>query len=556
MDYLTIINCLNELKKDIKYKYYSSNRLIDIAIKQKPKKSSLEMLVKNYCDKNNIDYSTILKKVEYVKNMNKYEGYSDFEILSIALTTNVTTRRKLRTGNNIQAIYYKGIPLKEYCNLNGLPYHLIYNRIHYFINKNDRKINDEFIDEVIKHKYIARYYYNESSLREYCEQNNLNYKAKLSRIHYLKTIKFNGVNIDEIIDKAINMESMKHRYFYQDMPLKKYCDDNQISYDNISKNVRSILSDSNNKLAQEVVIDKVIKQVNRKKRKLKVLELLNNNQFNDDELVEICDYLNIDRHKVSKLEKLMPIKTSIYLNYYFQDKKNEENKGFISFYKIKEVEKLVDKIKKSSLDNSKEFELGDLIGVYKCGYYDTRWMIINNLEEFFTKNTKYCCHKYNAPYSLYQDAISAVKLELINSLDYIVPPEIDPKIYFNKVVAGTVARIVKKHKNESNELTLNAPKYEEYDENIDYIASPTTGFENLFKNVTFSKDVAKALSKLTLQERKFIILRFKEEYSYKELASLYKVDEEKVIKKEKSILGKLENDFLIKNKVAREKNNH
>ena len=146
--------------------------------------------------------------------------------------------------------FYNDIPLKEYCELNNLKYSKINTRIKTFKKRYPDKDIDEIIDMAIN--FQLWYYYNGIPLKKYCDSNNLNYVTVKARIQKFKE-KYPDKDIDEIIDMAIKYQNNHHNYIYDNMPLSKYCKLNNLNYRTITDRIKKFKEKYSDKDIDEII---------------------------------------------------------------------------------------------------------------------------------------------------------------------------------------------------------------------------------------------------------------------------------------------------------------
>ena len=159
------------------------------------------------------------------------------------------------------------MPLKEYCNDNP---EINYNTIRTYINREQEK-KPELSDEALIEKYIEKehegiykYYYLGIPLKQYCEENNLNYRNIISFITRHKgEDKYKLLSDDEFIEQIMSIyEPLELKYTYKGESLYNYCANNDISYYSVLSHVKRSLAKGSNKTIDELV-EEGIKTINR-----------------------------------------------------------------------------------------------------------------------------------------------------------------------------------------------------------------------------------------------------------------------------------------------------
>ena len=139
--------------------------------------------------------------------------------------------------------YYGGIPLKEYCEENSIKYSKIIDRI-LALRKKDPTLSDKeliafALNEDNYTNNRGEYYYQGMSLKQYCIKNSINYRTIMARIQKLKILNPN-LSKEELVhyalksgDESIHCFLSRNRYYFQEMHLRKYCEENSIKYSKI-----------------------------------------------------------------------------------------------------------------------------------------------------------------------------------------------------------------------------------------------------------------------------------------------------------------------------------
>lgn len=179
-----------------------------------------------YCSDNNINISTVRARIWKKRNNKKYDQYSDQEIVNMVIEA---------YGTYIKYMY-KGMSLRKYCILNNLKFGTINSRIISLRKKYGSLTNDELVIMAIEdfHNNNYRFYYKGIPLVEYClEHPEINYNTIRGFVNSEKE-KHPELSDEELIEIYINKEVKGiYKYYYLGIPLKVYCEENNISYFNI-----------------------------------------------------------------------------------------------------------------------------------------------------------------------------------------------------------------------------------------------------------------------------------------------------------------------------------
>lgn len=146
---------------------------------------------------------------------------------------------------------------------------------------------------------------------------------------------------------------------------------------------------------------------------------------------------------------------------YFSDKKTSNNYKMITDKKIKDIFILVDNLRSSNKD-IEQFELYDLIGIYKSELYDSRSEILLRQKRYIYKTIYSLCSSYEIKVnnSNYEDFESEIKYYLLMVINRINLNENGQIIkYMDLTVKGYFRTYLKKYKKQNNSLSLDDAKY-------------------------------------------------------------------------------------------------
>ena len=92
-------------------------------------------------------------------------------------------------------------------------------------------------------------------MKEYCENNNLNYKNIISYIGtYKDTDSYKDLSDDELIEKIMDQyEPFSPKYMYKGTTLRDYCIKNDISYYSVLTYIKRKIKKGNNKTIDELI---------------------------------------------------------------------------------------------------------------------------------------------------------------------------------------------------------------------------------------------------------------------------------------------------------------
>lgn len=203
--------------------------------------------LRKYCLNNYLNYDTILKRINTIKNNNGN------------LSTEEVIDQAINNTNTIYKLMYKGVPLIKFCGENNIRYNTLLNYIYKTRKNNSNLTDDAIVDSYIeiKHKRNSKYMYNGITLREYCKQYNINYMNILKFISKYKQNKNNPeISDDELVLEALNIYT---EIFYKGISLKIYCEyKKKYKYNEIKNYILRRRKDNPN-ITDDELIDEYIK---------------------------------------------------------------------------------------------------------------------------------------------------------------------------------------------------------------------------------------------------------------------------------------------------------
>lgn len=560
--------------------------------------------LKQYCEENDLSYRNIITYMSRYRNTDNLKNLSDDEFVEAImeqyqpfepkyLYKGITLReyciqndlsyysvvtfvkRKLANGSTksiddlidegIKSInrygiiyYYKGVPLKEYCKENDLNV----SSIRAAILRKQAKTNQplqEIVNDCVEtyQKFTIKYYYNGESLLSFCNKVGLSYSTVI-QVYLDKYALNTEISTDEaikqIVDYYLKNPLVKTKYYFNELSLSRFWNVNGYSYSSIWKRIRT-LQNKEEPLSNEQIIETSIKKyedrlhINKIKeifKKLENLEIYDNN-----ELRNVCEFLKIDFENVLDLINMdFSYSQAINLIWYFSDKKNNNDFKMITDKKLKTIFSVVENLKTSQESDIENFELYDLIGIYKSRLYDSRNEILIRQKRYIYHTIYSLCRNYNIEVNKgnFEDFESEIKLYLItviNRTNLNVEGQIIK--YMDLTIKGYFRTYLKRYKEQSGSLSLYDSKHSKDRETknakamIDYIADPNNPFEDL-DSASFSSNMMQILSNLQREDLLFIVLKFQENYTDIELAEHFKIKIEEVREKEIKILSLLKDN--------------
>ena len=563
--------------------------------------------LKQYCDENNLSYKNIITYISRYRNNDSFKDLNDDEFVEAIMDQYQPFEPKY---------LYKGLTLREHCIQNDLSYYSVISFVKRRLAKGSTKSIDDLIDEGIKtiNRYGIIYYYKSIPLKDYAEQNDLNvssircailrkqlssnkplqeiinecvesyqkfsikyYYNGIPLLTYCNSIGLNyntviqkylyeyadktDIGIDEaikqIVDYYIEHPPVKTKYYFNDQSLTKFCDVNGYPYLAIWRRIKTLES-KDDSLDNEQIIASAIKKYEDRLQINKINEIfdkLKSGKINNiNEIRNICDFLKVDFENVNDLVSMdFSYNQAINMIWYFSDKKTSNDYKMITDKKIKDIFTLIDNLKNSKKD-IEQFELYDLIGIYKSELYDSRNEILLRQKKYIYKTLHSLCNGYEikANNSNYEDFESEIKyylLMVINRTNLNIYGQMIK--YMDLTVKGYFRTYLKKYRKQNNSLSLDDAKYSsdkgtrKEKSRIDYISDPNNPYETA-KNTSFSSDMMKVLSSLSPEDLSLIMLKYQENYSDEDLSNHFNLTLDEIKQKEIEILSLLKNDDGVK----------
>lgn len=246
-------------KQSKKYEKYTEQEIVDMVIEAYG--SAIKYMyrgisLRQYCLDNGINIGTINSRINNLRKQNEELSNDELVILAIEKFDNKNFR-----------FFYKGLPLKEYCESHP---EINYNTIRTYINrekeKNPELSDEELIEQYLDkaHKGIYKYYYLGISLKQYCDENNINYRNLITYMsRYRNNDNFKGLSDDEFVEAIMNQyQPFEPKYLYKELTLREYCIQNDLSYYSVVSFVKRRLAKGSTKSIDDL-IDEGIKTINR-----------------------------------------------------------------------------------------------------------------------------------------------------------------------------------------------------------------------------------------------------------------------------------------------------
>lgn len=554
LNYSSIISYMIRYRNNDDFKELNDDEFVDAIMDQyqpfKPKYLYNGVTLYEYCIQNKLSYYSVISFVK--RKLAKGSTRSIHDLID----------EGIKTINKHGIIYYyKGIPLKDYAEQNNLNASSIRCAILRKQLKSNKPLQ-EIIDECVEsyQKFSIKYYYNGIPLFTYCNNVGLNYNTVVHKYLY----EYAGnvtISIDEAIKEIIEYYKehppIRTKYYFNNQSLTKFCDVNGYSYLAIWRKIK-LLDSKDSSLDREQLLKTTIKKYEDRLKTNKInetFEKLKSGKVNGiNEISDICRFLKIDFENVVDLVNMgFSYNQAINMIWYYSDKKTKDDYKMITDKRLKDIFSLVDNLRNSNTEIEK-FELYDLIFLYKSELYDSRTEILLRQKRYIYKTIFSLCRNYQIEVngSNYEDFESEIKyylLMVINKVNLNVYGQIIK--YMDLTVKGYFRTYLKQYKKQNNSLSLNTSKYfsdkgtKKEKPMIDFIADNNNPYVKT-ESTSFSSDMMEVLSTLSPEDLSLIILKYQEDYSENDLAHHFNMTPEEINQKERKILSLLKNNNNVK----------
>ena len=570
-------------KKQKKYPELTDQEVVDLVMSRigsNVKYFYNGILLTDYCRSNDIDYSQIISRIRTLKEHNSslnndeavkiaIEDYQIFQTIyfykgiplieycklhpnikySSVLTSVKRTKSKFPAKKEEDIIneyiqkkhrkpkrfFINGVPLKKYCEKNGINNSTLINNISKYRNDDEYKnLSEKERLELILERYKKSetlYFYDGISLFEYCKNNDYLYSSVYNYIQEkIKADK--DVTVDEAIEEAITtIKRFGIIYYYNGVSLVQYCKDNDL---NVSY-VRDTIKRKKDKFGDTRMIDDIIEETVKEyeQRKYiqeisKIFSELNQNQIGYERVKEMCETLKIDLSGVKRLIDMgYSLKKAISIIWYFYDQEDNELKN-ISDEKVADIRMLIESIKR----NDYEYDLFTMYAIYKCGLLDTRSIILAEEKNYFRGNIK-AIMSYDMNRERFEDLLSEQKACFINFLEKCNSNIVGQMIKYMDLTIKWHLKVYY-YKNHHRMVSLDEKIFDtSHQTRLDFYATKTV------EQSEFSDEMQAILASLPSEYLEFIVLRYQECYDDEELCIYYNCEAEELREKEINVLSYL-----------------
>ena len=552
LSYKNIITYMSKQKNASQFKGLNDDEFVSAIINSyqpfEPKYLYQGVTLSEYCKNNQLSYYSI---VSYVKRKLLKDNTRDIDML---------IDEAIKTINRYGIIYYyKGIPLKDYARKNDLNVSSIRCAILRKQAKSDKPLQ-KIIDECVEtyQKFSIKYFYNGIPLITYCKEKGLNYVTIIQK--YLAKYADNSnisrdKAIKQIVDYYLEHPPIKTKYYFNDQSLRKFCDINGYPYLAILRRIKT-LENKEKDLDKEKIISLAIKKYEDRLEINKINEIFNNlkNMENENtkQIEEICNFLKIDFANVKDLVAMdFSYYQAINMIWYFFDTKTDEGYKIITDNKLKSLFSLINELQNNSVSVHK-VELYDLIGIYKCELYDSRGEILKKENRYIYKIIYSLCDNYGIKINdNLEDFQSEVKYYLLIVISRISLNTYGQIIKYIDLSVKGYFRTYLKEFIKQNSLSLDDAFYFEDrgtrkgKTKIEYLADSVNPYDEL-EPTSFSSNMLQMLSSLSSEDLSFIMLKYQENYTDEDLANHFNLTVAEIKQKEVEILSLLKNTYNAK----------
>lgn len=315
--------------------------------------------LQEYCNKNNVNYKYVINRKCVIK---KKMGLTDQEAINYIID-----------NYKDSYCYYKGIPLKEYCDINNINHSYIQKEI-YNIIKNKNIDKDAAITLLIE-KYKTNFvYYNGIHVVEYCRMTGINYDSLAPYVSRL--IKKIKLTKEEAYAIAIEQYNKKF-VMYDNKTMSRFCKDHCYNYNTIMSLRYKYIK--RNKLSTEdatiKAVETYVRFINRIEKTRELL-ILRENSNNEGYLLNYCKSKG---HNLDDIENIKAIGYGMVKSILLLEHINKDKTGTFSKLEIiKEVKEIEEDVQ-NFITYKKEINLTQVISYYNIGYNNLLLVIMNSL---------------------------------------------------------------------------------------------------------------------------------------------------------------------------------
>lgn len=339
----------------------------------------------------------------------------------------------------------------------------------------------------------------------------------------------------------------KGKYFFNDMSVRRFCQENGYSYVAIIQRISS--KSKKEHLEKEKIINQSIKEYEKKLEIKQINQIFNDLKENKElDIKKICKKLKISYTSYqSLLESGFTDEQAINLIWYFYESKDEEDNKEITDNQLVRLYKIIDSIKTNTIDIN-ETDIYDLIGIFKSKLYDTRNEIILKQKKYIYKTANTLMKEYGIKYNktTEEELANEIRYYLLIFLERTNLNNLGQIIKFmNLTVKGYLRKYIKSYYANSvlsldSEISKSGSNSSRATSLHNFVA------QNDIKEESFSSKMQSILNNLNKEDLQLIILKYQEQYTLEELSKIFNITVEEVEEREERILEQLRNNDKTK----------
>jgi hypothetical protein len=433
--------------------------------------------LKSYCKDNNINYNYVVNR-KFI--LIKRDGLSEQQAIDFIID-----------NYKKHLIFYDGLPLKEYCDLNEINYTTLNTHI-YNIMKEKNLSRDDAVNFLIERYHSDRVLIYGIPLPEYCKVNKININSIYAYSSGAR--KKLGIGKEESYILAIEQYNTKFVLF-EGMSLLQYCTSNRYNYNTImSLRYKNMFHKKMNKdEATTKAVEKYKKFIFLRKR-INDRTFLIENKNSINILENYCVENNYDIKIIhSLIETGYDYLQSIFIYQYWLDKKIQIT--------IKNSATLVIDLKQKieDLQDNEDADITEVIALYYAGFKNFELKVFQIVLPIINKAV------YQNPFYDKQEMKQHIILLVIEKLkaNFFVSAQ-NLRSYMKRFVRG---ELIKYYYCNKNDLSYNADRYENK-EYMDYLTDGKTTEDKVI-NLMESKAIYEVLmNALTPIQIKYVLYRF------------------------------------------------
>lgn len=512
-----------------------------------------------YCKEHKLNYKTIKYRIERILEKDEFKNLPIENIVEMAINNEVIFEKKIINHTTKYfykgvslAKYCEDNNLNYYSLIKK-----VIRMKNKYPNLTMEEVID-FSIKLYHPWFNDKYFYKGVELENYCKEHGLIYKYVITRINRARRYSLEDVNslVDRVVSKyELYKSKSKLNYVYKGVSFSEYCKENNYDYNNLRQKInRMYFSGEYEEYSLDEITELVINQSDKYKKTQHIRDLqlrMKKERLSDNEVIEACNLLNVDYESVMVLSKKMLVNNAINLVWCYFDIRVKDNKKSISKEKIQEVLKLVKTIKDNDKKEIDKIEIRDLVKLYKIGLIDTREILVKRFSVLISGSVFSAATYYNVwlDNELKEDFEAQATLYFFESLDNVTDVKYNGRIvnYIYKRVRGYVKWYVKDYKEQYFMKRL-----EDESRYNGLTLMETLPNKNTKMNKSKKIDANKYFSLLTKAEAKFMMLIYNENYTYEELSKLYNVSLEKIMSKEKELLNKIKKEDINLRQLLKE----